>query len=272
MKVQTPKNIAEFKKIFCELQNSGFNYYRGQADYCWDIISGLARNKNIKDIDNLIKIEKKLNEQFEKKIIEETLDSLIPRINNFHSSWVLLMAAKHYGLPTRLLDFTNDKYSALEFAVTEIEYLNKDGALIIYSNVNNLQEDLSIMKEPFKNNYTKTFFIQAPSLYNACYKESKSERRKLIQGSKFLYRQTENIYQNLALDDEHTYNLTIIFIDKKIKLEIIQWLIDEQRMAYDLYAGKNVIDYYAANLKSKFNEIDDSNFKEFIDQDDKWKF
>ena len=271
MRVLTPKNIDQFKDIFCELLNCGDNYYRGQADYSWNITAGLARNKNIKELKNLIKVENKLNEQFQKKIFEAGLKSLIPEVANYHSSWVYLMAAQHYGLPTRLLDFTNDKYTALEFAVAEVEHLNKNGALIVYSDVNKNQEEIFIMEEPFRSDYKKSFFMQVPSLANACYAESKSELRKLLQGSKFFYRQTENINQCLALDNEHTYNLTTILIDKNLKLDIIRWLIDEQRMAYDLYAGKNIIDYYAAILKFKFNEINDSNVKEYLEKNDKWR-
>jgi hypothetical protein len=271
MKIETPKSFEDFEKIFSELKNSGINYYRGQSDYSWEITPGLARNKGIKNIQNLIAIESKLIQQFKNKIVVNKLEALIPKTQNYDMSWVLLMAAQHYGLPTRFLDFSNNKFAALEFAVSDIENLKKDGAFIIYKNSDKVQEDLSIFEKPFETHYSNSFFVQVPAFKVSIENElNHSETRKTIQGSKFLYRQTDNIYQCLSKDSVHSNNLSIIHIPKNIKIDIIKWLIDKGEMAYDLYAGKNVIDFYAAILKIKFNSINESNMVEYISKDDLW--
>lgn len=262
MKIVSPKSFDEFLEIFKNYTNGGINYYRGQSDYSWDITPGLARNKNIKSIENLLAVENKLIQQFEKCVQDKKLTILIPILNgSYDKSWIFLMAAQHYGLPTRLLDFSHDRFTALEFAVADIQHLNKDGVLIIYNNAEDKQENINseFLKNPFLQTHN-SFFFQAPSIKVSSENEfNYSESRKSIQRSKFLYRNTENIFQSLSLDNDHTYNLTLIHIPKNIKLDIIKWLIDIEKMAYDLYGGKNIIDYYSAILKCKFDGINDNN-------------
>lgn len=275
MKVVTPKSLDDFLEILKNFTNGGVNYYRGQSDYSWDITPGLARNNTIKSIDNLLDVESKLIQQFEKCVQDNKLTKLIPIVKgSYDKSWIYLMAAQHYGLPTRLLDFSFDRFTALEFAVADTHHLNKDGALIIYNNAGDKQEnvDSELLKKPFLQTHN-SFFFQAPSFKVSSGNEfNYSESRKSIQRGKFLYRNTENIFQSLSLDDEHTYNLTLIHIPKNIKLDVIKWLIETGKMAYDLYSGKNIIDYYSAILKDKYNCINDGNIEEYITKDDFWKF
>jgi hypothetical protein len=262
MKIISPNSFDEFLKIFKNYTNSGFFYYRGHSDYSWEITPGLARNKNIKSIENLLDVENKLIQQFDRYIKNNKLTKLIPIVNgSYDKSWFYLMAAQHYGLPTRLLDFSFDKFTALEFAVADIQNINKDGALIIYNNAKDKQENVisELLKNPFLQTHN-SFFFQTPSIKVSIGNEfNYSERRKFIQSSKFLYRNTENIFQSLSLDNDHTSNIILIHIPKNIKLIIIKWLIDIEQMAYDLYGGKNSIDYYSAILKCKFIGLNDNN-------------
>lgn len=273
MKIENPKSLEEFLIIFDAYNNSGINYYRGQSDYSWNITPALARNQSIKSIDNLLAVENKLIQQFEKGIRNNKMDKLTPVVNDsYDKSWIYLMAAQHYGLPTRLLDFSFDKFTALEFAVADIHNLNKDGALIIYIDKEEIQEnvDSPLLKNPFLQTHN-SFFFQGISFKVSIENESNlSESRKIIQGSKFLYRNTHSIYNCLSLDANHQNNLTIINIPKNIKLDIIKWLIDKEKMAYDLYAGKNIIDYYSAMLKSKFDSINDNNLDEHLGKENFW--
>ena len=41
-------------------------------------------------------------------------------------------------------------------------------------------------------------------------------------------------------------------------------------MAYDLYGGKNIIDYYSAILKCKFDGINDNNIDEHLGKENYW--
>ena len=71
MKIIKPKSLEEFIEIFNLLYNSGNDYYRGQADAKWDIIPGLARNKNI--FSSFFDVESQLNNNFVKSLIRRLL-------------------------------------------------------------------------------------------------------------------------------------------------------------------------------------------------------
>lgn len=267
MEILRPKSIEEFLMLFDKLYNSGDSYYRGQADYSWDVTPGIARNDGIKNIQSLLNIEKKLLDNFQKKIIENKLEEFIPKINgSYDQSWIVLMAAQHYGLPTRLIDFSHDKHIALEFAVADMRYLHKDGALIIYENAQQIKEDIESpkLRNSFRQEYN-TFFFQGISFRisknNECLL---SEDRKLIQGSKFLYRDSENLHKCLSLDVTHKNNLVITHIPAKLKIGLIKHLIEIEKMAYDLYKGKNELDYHSAILKNEFFTLNDSKISEYF--------
>lgn len=268
MKTLRPIQLEEFFKIFDNCNNSGHSYYRGQADFTWDILSGLSRNENFNNkIDALRKIEAKVIERFTKRISGNSLSKLVSSFasSEYHQTWILLMAAQHYGLPTRLLDFSHDKFAALEFAIADLNHLDRDGALIIYECITNASEEVGskILKSPFTSDIEKTFFFQGTSFYSKI-GTPLSEHRKPIQGSKFLYRDNSNIYTCLSKQPEHSDNLTKIQIPKKLKPELIEYLIHNNRMAYDLYSGKDENDYHAAIIKQEFRELNQENIDAFI--------
>ena len=253
MRIEEPRSLVDFLKIYGKYYSNGDNYYRGQADLIWDITPSLARNRDIKGINLLLEVEKKLMVKFNTVIKEHKLEILIPKVNGYEDSWVMLMIAQHCGLPTRLLDFSHDKVIALLFAVADIRYLNKDGALIIFENPTYKQKDLSIFRNHFDNNIEKSFFIPAPVLMNKENNEIRlSERKKSLQGSKFLYRDAQNLCDCLSKDQEFTDKLTKIHISKELKLDIIKEIIKKGEMVYDLFAGKNELDHFAAILNLNF--------------------
>jgi hypothetical protein len=268
MKTEKPKSLEEFLLLFNSLNSPVDKYYRGQADYSWDITPGLARNKGIKNINEIIEIERRIIEKFKQNIKESKLEVLLPTVNGYEECWLILMIAQHCGLPTRLLDFSHDKIIALLFAVADIQYHNKDGALIIYENPTDKQKDLSIFRNRFVNNLDKSFFIQATILMNKDNNELRlSEIRKFLQGSKFFYRETQHLCDCLSKDTEHTNRFTKIQIPKEIKLDIIREIIRMREMVYDLFAGKNELDHFAAILKLEFSALDESKIDDYLKSD-----
>jgi FRG domain len=264
METIKPKSLKEFLELFDNHSNSGNDYYRGQADAKWDIIPSLARNKKI--FDSIIEVEGKLNSKFDDKIAEYELIDLIPILkNSHHESWQRLMAAQHYGLPTRLLDFTFNKYVALEFAITDLPFLDKDSAFIIYENADNIQKnETSFFNDPFRE-IDYSFFLQVSS--NKTYENNEcklSEIRKSIQGSKFLYRDADNLFNCLSMDRKHSKNLLKIEISKKLKPIIAEYLMKLKLIIFDSYRGKNAIDYFAAVLKNEFSKLDESKIEDYL--------
>lgn len=255
MEIIKPKTLKEFIEIFDSFYNSGNDYYRGQSDAKWDIIPGIARNKKI--FSSFIDVENQLNIDFVEKINDLGLNHLIPIVeDSYHESWQLLMASQHYGLPTRFLDFSNDKFVALGFAIFDSQNLEKDSSIIIYKNADGNQRN---NHEFFKNSFIaveESFFMQAP-IYR--FKDDNStklsEIRKFIQGSKFFYRGNKNLFCCLSLDEEHCKNLIKIIIPKKIKQNVAEYYIKNGNIVNDLYRGKNEIDYYCSALKNDFMKI-----------------
>jgi len=255
MKIIEPKSLEEFIEIFDSYYNNGNNYYRGQSDAKWDIIPGLARNKNI--FSSFFDIESQLNNNFVEKINDLELNHLVPIVeDSYHKSWQMLMISQHYGLPTRLLDFSNDKYVALGFSIFDSQNLNKDGALIVYKNADdNQRNDIEFFENSFIV-HEESFFMQAP-IYK--FKEDNStklsEIRKHIQGSKFFYRGNKNLFFCLSHDEEHNKNLIKIIIPKKLKQNIAEYCIKNGNIVNDLYRGKNEIDYCCSVFKNDFMKI-----------------
>jgi hypothetical protein len=255
MKIIKPKSLEEFIEIFNLLYNSGNDYYRGQADAKWDIIPGLARNKNI--FSSFFDVESQLNNNFVEKINDLRLNHLVPIVeDSYHESWQLLMASQHYGLPTRFLDFSNDKFVALGFAIFDSQNLDKDSSIIIYNNADKNQiNDEKFFKTPFSS-FEKSFFMQAPIFKWKVDNDTKlAEIRKFIQGSKFFYRGNKNIFCCLSLDNEHSHNLMKLIIPKKIKQNIAEYYIKNENIVNDLYRGKNEIDYCCSVFKNDFMKI-----------------
>jgi hypothetical protein len=267
MLIYKPTSFDEFIKLLNQLKNSGDCYYRGQSNSSWPITCGLARHNDKEVIENILKVEKIISAIFKEQIADKNLCNLIPIAdNNYHKSWQWLMAAQHYGLPTRLLDFSFDKYTALQFAVADFQYLNSDGTLIICCNVVSKQEDID--SEMFKKEFESldhSFFFQTPIYYKSTNNGEKlSERRKFIQGSKFLYRGTSTIKQCLALDEKFSQDLIKIQIKKELKLDIIKHLIEIGKFAFDIYSGRNDIDNYAATIKNEFMNLNENNLDSFL--------
>lgn len=267
MKQICPSKLDEFISIFSKFNNSGTCYYRGQVNAEWKIIPGIGRNENTEVQKQIIRIECKLYTKFKELILSHGLEGLIPRtVGSYNESWQWLMAFQHYGLPTRLIDFSFNRFVALQFAIAEIEYLNKDGAFFIYKNPDSIFEGInsSILTNPFIG-VDKNFFFQAPIYSKAKGNEQLlSERRKFMQGSKFFYRANSELTQCISLDREHANNLVKIIIRKEFKVKLIDFLISEEGFNFDIYRGKNEIDYYAGLFKIQFMKLNKENLSEFL--------
>ncbi len=137
----------------CGEESGIFSIYRGQTNDC-DLLPKIARNTRYGYKPDEIKKK-------ETDIIEEFKRRSYPYLDfDVKNQWDLLALAQHYGLPTRLLDWTENPLAALWFAFRNERKKN-------FENVNRyvwsfivLEEDF--FKEDMQNTANESLHPQTP--------------------------------------------------------------------------------------------------------------
>ncbi|MGQ3096253.1 MAG: FRG domain-containing protein [Roseateles sp.] len=119
-------SVAQLLELLNSLPN---NYlFRGHADADWELQSSLERVLgNEWTSENARKFEDLSLERFKSKFHLYDKENVQPTSK---LAWLSLM--QHYGIPTRLIDFTESPYVALYFALESYQYPSGK-ALSIYS-------------------------------------------------------------------------------------------------------------------------------------------
>lgn len=129
------EDIFDFLKIINLLSDTVRNFsfvngemlYRGMANEDWDLKPTLGRIKN--------------NELLEYNLVNSFLNFSPSEFLNLSTSFELLSKMQHYGLPTRLLDFTANPLIALFFACCDEKNANKNARIICHSNFVKISQD-----------------------------------------------------------------------------------------------------------------------------------
>ncbi|WP_165967245.1 FRG domain-containing protein [Jeotgalibacillus sp. S-D1] len=94
-------------------------WFRGQAKDYEKLMPKLLRS------DHGLELEESLYYRFQAKAIP-----MLDKVPNTYFEWLFVM--QHYGVPTRLLDWTTDALTALAFAVTSRDESHRDDHAVIY--------------------------------------------------------------------------------------------------------------------------------------------
>ena len=106
------------KELITELKLNKFNYFRGQREN-WDTIPGVFRKKQNRDGYDLYskfeQVYKNIAQEFPEELEYISLDQ--NKENDIRTNQLAIL--QHYGLPTSLLDITENPYIAMLFMLSE---------------------------------------------------------------------------------------------------------------------------------------------------------
>ena len=114
---EEPESLSKFVDLLERLRKSAQKplWFRGCGKSSHKLLPSLYRHKAVNKISDFIELEKQLLVRFRQ------------RSKPFHSrslkeDWEALFFMQHYGVPTRLLDWTENPFIAFYFAVMDAPY------------------------------------------------------------------------------------------------------------------------------------------------------
>ncbi|MCD4697690.1 MAG: FRG domain-containing protein [Bacteroidales bacterium] len=112
LQIKRPNFLTEFMEIVEDIQSKTSNplWYRGCSINNYELIPRLYRKKPKQKISDLVELEYKLMTRFRQRSIpfhDKTLEN----------DWEYLFFMQHHGVPTRLLDWSENPFIAFYFAV-----------------------------------------------------------------------------------------------------------------------------------------------------------
>ena len=113
-------SVESFLKEISKINSKDKKYFRGHENFKWELIPSLYRDEK------LVKKEKEMiSEMIQKFPNEFSFTRMIDKLTKF----------QHYGLPTRLIDITENPHVALYFACSE-KNIKEDGRIYVFAPTN----------------------------------------------------------------------------------------------------------------------------------------
>lgn len=244
-------NLSDFSSKILELENESLNlYFRGQANLNWKVQPGIVRN----------------NPDFESEYFNKTLLHFPAEFEKEQTNCEKLARMQHFGIPTRLLDITENPYIALFFACKsnfedygEVRVYNPDNQKIKNYNDTDLNRNLNKIFNENKN----------LKLENCVLFGKYSNRR--IQNQRGLFIFCGDISENFSVDDleykNKDENKKLVFVisgkSKKHILDELEILgITEEFVYPDIENSAIYLKNRFQRESNKQNNIEQTSFKE----------
>lgn len=103
--------VAEYVNALSQIRGDRILWFRGQVNEAWTLTPGLARGGSKR-----LAAEAMLLTRFRQNALP-----LVPAGSRVNSDWDWLLLMQHYGVPTRLLDWTENALAGLYFAVVAMD-------------------------------------------------------------------------------------------------------------------------------------------------------
>lgn len=112
---QSPDSLGKLLGYVETFQNARqISWYRGIGDASFSLLPSLARLKPSRSIEDLAKVEKGIANTFAQRSPPFVSVDLT-------NEWRALFYMQHYGIPTRLLDWSESPFVALYFALSTVK-------------------------------------------------------------------------------------------------------------------------------------------------------
>lgn len=220
-------SLKEFMDVISQFNEN--TLYRGQSNASYKLIPSIGRLDLSQNRSLVEKVGgwRKLEEEIMKRFIRHSTP-LLRTIPDTYIEWIVL--AQHHGLPTRLLDWSQNPLVSLYFALSH----EKDSESVVYAIdpkiVTSLDVDLQDLMD-FQVYYPKNF-DQKLVTQKGCF-----TIQPLPEGNE-PFIPLENNKELLTLS-AHSFSKIIVPSDKKLKREILHQLancgVDETFIYPDLY-------------------------------------
>ncbi|MCL2844809.1 MAG: FRG domain-containing protein [Chitinivibrionia bacterium] len=150
----TVNSFSEFHQAIQKLRRKKSLIFRGLSDVNYELIPSICRDGS--KAERLKLVEKRLFNMFKKSAIAY-IKTVLPS-----NDWEWLALAQHYGLPTKLMDWTYNPLIALFFAIEEKEK-GVDRCVYVSWNYENLiNMDINPFNLSDKINKTQYYIYQPP--------------------------------------------------------------------------------------------------------------
>ncbi len=122
LETETVETLRQYMELIEKLMEAKEPLWFRGGKTLDDLVPSLYRHPEVKDADELLGLEEKVIQRFrERGAPYET----VPRAD----TWELLFLMQHFGVPTRLLDWTENPYIGLFFALTSRRESNETASV-----------------------------------------------------------------------------------------------------------------------------------------------